>query len=636
MKKTAKLLSLFVAIALSAGALSACKPADSNTTSSGATDSSKDTSSSAGADLSTVTNELTMKVEGELDDSKTLTTIINVDSSPAFNGNPFDETAGLSWSVQPFLYDTLAYFSPYPERTFKNSLMESYTYEGNVLTIKILPGQKWSDGTALDAQDVLVNYYCTVGKNQIWNYLETLEKVDDLTLKLTFTKDSPLILNLAFKTPIRTNDEKYQAFSDQYAEVVKTGREKDSATNTYKFTADGTEKSSAILNKMLEEKPKPNEAISCGPYIIDKYNTSEVLFKVNPNFRKEPTIKSIRGLRPGDSQAFPTALLAGEYTIEDGGLNVDMSKQIDQKYNDTMRKVFVPQMSQIGYAMNTQKYPLDKVEVRRAISLATDRDALISIAEPGSFPGNKQNSGLIPSLIEPYVGSEYANSLTDYSFNPDEAAKQLESIGWKKEGDKWVDDKGESPVITIGTINSWPSFMMTGEAMSQMLTDFGFNIEFKPMEFGVWNDFTKGQDKMVYCTFIGAAASYAHPWESFNDLFNVNPRAGWQTFKAGEDKIFTSPVDNKEYNVTNMLDELYSTNDEAKTVELTKELMKLANELCGYVSIIDKAGPVRIYDPKLSMPEAKVGELQQSYYYYGNVNDMMIRMLLDDAIYFVK
>ncbi len=88
------------------------------------------------------------------------------------------------------------------------------------------------------------------------------------------------------------------------------------------------------------------------------------MFSINEQYRKKPLITSIRGLNPGDSQAFLTAILAGEYTIENGGLNTDTSAQIDGKFGDTMRKVFVPELSQIGYTMNTQIYPLDKLEVR--------------------------------------------------------------------------------------------------------------------------------------------------------------------------------------------------------------------------------------------------------------------------------
>ncbi len=132
--------------------------------------------------LDGVDNGLTMHVEGEVDKTKTLTTLINCDATPAFNGNPFDETAGVNWSVQPFMYDYLAFFAPLPERTYKNSLLESYTFEDKVMTLKLLPGLKWSDGTALDADDLMTHFYCELISNPVWNYMDKLEKVDDLSV----------------------------------------------------------------------------------------------------------------------------------------------------------------------------------------------------------------------------------------------------------------------------------------------------------------------------------------------------------------------------------------------------------------------------------------------------------------------
>ncbi len=586
--------------------------------------------------LDGVDNGLTMHVEGEVDKTKTLTTLINCDATPAFNGNPFDETAGVNWSVQPFMYDYLAFFAPLPERTYKNSLLESYTFEDKVMTLKLLPGLKWSDGTALDADDLMTHFYCELISNPVWNYMDKLEKVDDLTVKLTFVDESDLLLNLVIRNPIRTPNEIFGKWADQFKEVAETMREFDETSNRWKVTQEGVEKNAEIKRDLLTYKPAPNEVVCSGPYVIDRYNTSEVLFKPNPEFRKEMLITSIRGLRPGDSQAFSTAILAQEYTIENGGLNADMSKQVDLTYKDTLRKVFAPELSQVGYTMNTEKYPLNLVEVRKAISMAIDRNSLLAVAEPGSFNGSIQNAGLIPSIVDTYTDKSFVDSLVKYEYNPDEAAKLLESIGWTKNGNQWVDDKGESPVITLATISSWPSFMMTGEAINQMLTDFGFKVEFKPMEFGVWNDFTKGDEKMLSCAFVAASPSFAHPWECFNDLYIANPRTGWGKLEPGQERIVEDPVDGKEYNVSQILNQMFISTDQAELKELTQQMMKLSNDLCVYYSVLEKGAPVRVYDPKLCLPEAEMNALQSDYMYFGNLNTMLAKMLMEDHLYFVK
>lgn len=639
MKKTKRFAALLVALAMALTMLAGCGGSGSSSPAAQPADSTPAASSAPQDDMAGLTgveNELTMKLEGEVDPDKVLTTLIDCDATPAFNGNPYDDVAGANWSIQPFMFDYLAFFSSMPERKFELSLMDSYTYENQVLTIKLLDGLKWSDGSALDAEDLMTNYYCDLNSGSLWNYLDGIEKVDDLTVKLTFSQESPLLLNIAFNNPIRTPNEIYGDWAAQYKDVAENMRVYDEETLRWKLTDEGIEKAAEIKQDLLTYKPAPDEVVCSGPYVISNYNTSEILFTVNPEYRKEPLVRTIRGLRPGDSQAFASAILAGEYTMENGGLNVDMSNQIDSYYQDTMRKIFVPEFSSVGYSFNTNVYPLDQLEVRQAICMALDRASLLAVAEPGSFVGSEQNAGLLPSLEDTYTNPGFVDTLTSYDYDPDAAAALLESIGWKKDGGKWVDANGESPVISIATISTWPSFFNTGEAMSQMLTDFGLNIDFKPMEFGVWNDFTKSDEKMMSCTFIAAASSYAYPWECFNDLFNANTRTGWQKFEAGADKIYTDPTDGQEYNVTKMLSQLYSTSDEAEVKELTQELMTLANHLCGYYSVLEKTAPFRIYDPKLSLADTELNAVQQNFIYYGNINNIIAKMLLADEIYFVK
>lgn len=631
MKKTMKKLLVSTLCATMAfTALAGCSKTGTNTNNNN--DGTKQ--DQTGTILPGIENELTMVVDGEVDSSKMLTTLIDVDASPAFNGNPYD-AAGINWSLYPLVYDYLAYYTPFPERTFKTSLLENYDFTGKVLTMKLLPNLKWSDGSVLNADDLMTQYYVGVGRSTVWNYIDKIEKLDDLTVRITYCTESPLLLNTSLYMPVMTSDEIYGTYAEKYKLIAETGRTFDETANMYKFTENGTTQLTTVNEEFLSFKPAPNEAVFSGQYIIDKFNSSEILFTANANYRKAPLVTSIRGLRPGDSQAFATAILAGEYTIENGGLNVDMSAQIDKKYAENLRKIYIPEMSSIGYTMNVNNYPLNIPEVRKAISMATDRNALISIAEPGSFLGDTKNSPLLPSLHGTYTNEGFIDTLTDYGFDPDRAEELLTSIGWKKENGKWVDDKGEAPIISIATINSWPSFMMTAEAMSSMLTDFGFNIEFKPMEFGVWNDFTKSDEKMISCVFLAGADSYAHPWETYSSLF-TNVRAGWPKVEPGQDIIMTAPTTGKEYNITNMLNQLFNAKDPEETKKLTEELMVLGNDLSAYIPVIAKASPFRIYDPTLSMADAELNAVQQSYYYFGNLNTILAKMIKDDLVYFTK
>lgn len=587
-------------------------------------------------DPSEGTSGLSMKLDGKKsEEDKTLTTFITFEAPPAFNGNPYD-SAGINWSLQPLLYDNLADYSAFPEQTFKESLLESYKLEDKVLTMKLKSGLKWSDGSALTAEDVMTNYYVNVGKSAIWTYAEKIEQVDELTVKITFATESPLLLRVAFTLPIMSPTSVYGKWAEQYKVIAETGRTFNEKTKTYGFSKESTEKLTAINNDLLAYKPDAKEIVTSGAYVIDGVTTSEITFKKNPNYRIDVAMETVRGVKSGGAEAYATSILEGTFTLENGGLSIDTAKQVDQRYADTMRKLFIPEMSQIGFAFNYQKYPVSIPEVRKAISMATDRSTLVAIAEPGSFLSDTRNSGLIPSLTENYTNKGFMDKLTDYKYNTDEAAKLLESIGWSKNSEGlWQDEKGEVITLEIATISSWPSFMLPSEAMSTMLTEFGFKVDFKPMESGTIWTYLGSSDFMIGSTFLGGASTYAHPWEAFNGIF-ASPRIGLPALEPGQERIVKAPTTGKEYNVTQMLTELFQATDESKIKSLTEEFMTLLNDLSIFMPVIEKTTPLRVYDTTLSLAEGKLNEIQKNFYYFGNLNTMIMKMQKEGLLYFVE
>ncbi len=259
-ERNRKVTALLLASAMTAGMLAGCGQ-DGGTQGNAPASADGDTSAQGAAEVSPnlqgVENELTMQVEGEVDSDKVLTTLINCGDSLSFNGNPWDEAAGPNWSIKPFMYDTLAHFSPLPERTFECSLLESYTYEDKVLTLKLLLDLKWSDGSVLDAEDVLTNYYCQLNYSSLWGYLDTIEKKDDLTLELKFCSESPLILNLAlggYQNFICTPDEIYSKWADQFKDIADNERYFDEETNRWKYTDEGTARITEVNQDMLADR----------------------------------------------------------------------------------------------------------------------------------------------------------------------------------------------------------------------------------------------------------------------------------------------------------------------------------------------------------------------------------------------
>jgi peptide/nickel transport system substrate-binding protein len=143
-------------------------------------------------------------------------------------------------------------------------------------------------------------------------------------------------------------------------------------------------------------------------------------------------------------------------------------------------------------------------------------------------------------------------------------------------------------------------------------------------------------------SFIEKAARMGAEMAVLPEVFNGTYTGAYATrmnqpaVKTGEDKILKAPTGGKEYNVTQMLNQLYEATSQDQIVKLTEDFMTLENDLVYFVPLIEKTAPFRIYDTKLSLADGTLGQPQNSFYYYGNLNNILSKMLRDDQLYFVK
>lgn len=587
----------------------------------------------------TETKKASLKLTGDVDSSKTLTTLLNIEPPPAFHGNPYDDLAGLNWSVQPFLFEALTDFSPLPTKEFKPAGLESWKLDGNKLTMTLRKDLKWSDGSPITIDDLMTNLYLGASKGTIWQIAHKIEKTGDNTIVIEFVNNSELNLNVALNGFIMASQKQFGAIADELKAYVEKYRVFDQATNRYKFDAAGQDTITAINKKIADYKPDPlKDVLYSGPYTLTAVTSSEALFTANPNYRIKPKIEKIRGLRSAGAESFSTAVQQEQYTVENGGLSPEMTKTVEKKFESTLRTIYVPEFSQMGFMFNVQKYPFDNPQVRKAFAMMVDRETLIQVAEPGSFVSDTHATGLLPSLIKNFTTPATLDKLADYKYDQTKAEKMLTDLGWKKVNGKWANEKGEVVKIEISTIGSWPSLMFPSEAYSTMLKEAGFEVEFKPMEFAAFIKYMNDGEHQVANYFTPGMAGYQHSWEVFNQYFNgaYATRMNLPVLKPGEERIMKAPTSGKEINVTQLLAKLYETTDKNEMLKISDELATLTNDLVNFVPLIEKTAPFRIYDPKLSVADGTIGQPQNSFYYYGNLNNILAKMLRAGELYFVK
>lgn len=576
------------------------------------------------------------KLEGEKADvaGTELSTMVSFTPAPACHGNPL-VNGGPDWSMQPLIFDYLCDYSSQPEKTFKPSLLESYEFTDKVLTMKLKKDLKWSDGSAITADDLICNLFIDMTINNIAYYGESVTKIDDLTVEVKYNKDSALLLDYVLKSALMYPVDNYGEYSKVFQEQFETGRELDENGN-FKFTTEADAKVSEATTALNNYLPDLMSIKCSGAYVPKSMTSAEIIFEQNPYYRVPLYIEKIRGIRPTSTESNALAISNGDYDAEGMGLSPDLAKKVAENNSDTIRQMVVPEFSSLGFCMNTQKYPTNDVNVRKAISYIIDTAQIAPVSEPGMVKGDEYAVGLPPSIRDKYLSEDFLNTLENYSVNLEKATEYLEAAGWTKKGNMWVDANGESPEIIVAGVGEYPAYVVMGEAAANMMKDFGLNAVFTPKEAAAYNDYaTSGEGHMVIDGFA-TATNTQHPHEAYNGIWWYGQRGMNLEFPDSGDLIWKNDETGEEFNYTDNLTELFDASSDEEITEITEKFAKFFNDNVWFIPVTEKYYVFRIHNPKLSMAESPTGEQLSNFYWSGTTSAILGKMIRGEELYYIK
>jgi peptide/nickel transport system substrate-binding protein len=308
-------------------------------------------------------------------------------------------------------YDLLVNFasedlSPYP------GLAEDWEVSGNGLTwtFHIREGVEWSDGEPLTAHDVAYTYNRTL-RDRIGNWISYLklidhiEVVDDHTVEIT-TKAPTTSLLTAYVYILPEH-----VFRDVSKQELKT----------------------------FENFPDP---VTSGPFRVVEWEKGQFFrMEANPNYwAGAPKVDEVVYRFFNNEDALAQALRAGEVDFADT-LGANIYDSFADEPNIETNEASIPSFEEIGFnsgADETQPgsdgHPaLKDVAVRRAISMAIDRDVLLERVVNGY--------GQVGTTIVPPALSFYHYEPTEdelLGFDPDAAEQLLDEAGYRDTDDDGV------------------------------------------------------------------------------------------------------------------------------------------------------------------------------------------------------
>jgi len=249
------------------------------------------------------------------------------------------------------------------------AMAESYTMseDGMTYTFKIREGAKWSDGQQVTAHD-FANEWTRVAdpvtaSEYAWIYdeagLESWTAIDDMTFEVKLVAPAPYFLGLtAFYT-----------FFPARMDMVEAG---------------GTDGAWAF---------NPETAVSNGPFHLETYTAGDKLTLIpNEHYwrRDEVKLEKITGLMIVDAATSLTGYESGQIHVIDEMPNAEIPRLLAE--DPTF--MILPQDGTYYYSFNTAVKPLDDIRIRRALSLAIDRQAIVdTVTKGGQIPAHSMIPG---------------------------------------------------------------------------------------------------------------------------------------------------------------------------------------------------------------------------------------------------
>lgn len=255
--------------------------------------------------------------------------------------------------------------------------------------------------------------------------------------------------------------------------------------------------------------------VSNGPYVLKEWRFRQYMrFEKNPHYWNATAVKTPR-IKAYMVESYNTALnmyAAGEIDFPGGNTSLPNEfMEYLQRYEDYRAE---PYLAAYFYWFNTKAAPLDKLEIRQALSLAIDREAIVKYITRG---GQIANADLVPRGLPGYGG------LNRPLYDPEKARALLAQAGYPG-------GQGLPPITFI--YNTSEGHKQIAEAVQQMWKkNLGIDVTIENLE---WKVYLKRLEMMDFqIARMGWIGDYQDPY-TFLDLLlptSGNNHSNWSDEK---------------------------------------------------------------------------------------------------------
>jgi len=251
---------------------------------------------------------------------------------------------------------------------------------------------------------------------------------------------------------------------------------------------------------------KPESAIGTGPFVLERYEPNvKTVFTRHPAYflQDQPYVDGVEWLLLDDPSTALAMYRTGHIDWGPGNYGAVRQQDLAALQHSHPHFIYRDFLSQVPHVifMRTDQPPFNDVRVRRAVSHAIDRQAIIDAV----YPRGEPTSAVPRSLTEWSLPVDQLGAgATYYQYNPQAAKRLLAEAGFPH---------GFKTQLTA-TTGYGPDFLDAVQLVQHSLKDIGMEAALKLQEFGAYLA-TTGQGK-----FEGLAMSpYAVAWEPDSALY---------------------------------------------------------------------------------------------------------------------
>ena len=443
------------------------------------------------------------------------------------NFNPFAPT--VAPMTQQAIYESLLVYNPAKGETTPWLASEWKAAEdGKSIIFTLRDGVKWSDGQPLVPADVITTFALQKKIKGGYDYLDTVTAEGTNQVKFSFkTAWSPALFDLGQLSILP--DHVWSKIADP---------EKDA-----------------------NEKP-----VGTGPYTeVDTFQAQSFVLKKNPNYW-QPEKQKIAGIKMLAFAGNDGANLAAANGDVDWAPQYmpNIEKTFISKDPDHRKYWFPPTGSMINWQLNTTKAPFNDTDVRKALSMAVDREQVTKIGMSG-YTQPADCTGLSGNY-ETWKNKDVQDDCDWTKLNVDEANKLLDKAGYPKGADGKRTLKDGKPFefkISVGAASS--DWLSVANVIAQNLAEVGVTAKVDSPD---WAAVVAGYETGDFDSGIVWSANDPSPYKYFAGMM------GTSTVKPVGEKAFENYHRFGDARADALLTEFAAATDQDKQHEIADKLQE--------------------------------------------------------------